>query len=109
MVGSLNTCSSTQRPALRPPKAASEILSGRLWHTRERTLKSGPRKGLSLTEWDYTDDPEVPVWDRIVAAYAKAGLSEADALAQARCARILRNTDWDGSHPILWEPGKLAH
>lgn len=45
-------------------------------------------------------------WPAVVAAYAKAGLTEDDALVQARCARILRHTDYDfkRKEPILWEP-----
>jgi len=45
-------------------------------------------------------------WWRIVKAYEKAGLTEADALTQARLARILRFTDWDSEkkEPILWTP-----
>ena len=37
-------------------------------------------------------------------AYDKAGISEDDALVQARCARILRAEDWDSAkqEPILW-------
>lgn len=49
-----------------------------------------------------TDDP----WKAIVEAYDKTGLTEADALVQARCARILRNTDWDEKKQKvkLWKP-----
>lgn len=45
-------------------------------------------------------------WASIVAAYAKAGLTEADALVQARVARILRHSDFDSTRkePILWSP-----
>lgn len=45
-------------------------------------------------------------WQAVVAAYKKKGLSEADALANARCARILRNTDYDREkgEVILWTP-----
>lgn len=45
-------------------------------------------------------------WQAIVAAYEKAGLTEADALIQARLARILRYTDYDHDkkEPILWTP-----
>jgi DNA polymerase-1 len=45
-------------------------------------------------------------WPTIVAAYEKAGLTEADALVQARVARILRVTDYDFAkkEPILWTP-----
>jgi DNA polymerase I len=48
------------------------------------------------------------VWEPIVAAYAKAGLTEHDALIQARCARILQHQDYDFSkkEPKLWQPVK---
>lgn len=47
-------------------------------------------------------------WDSVVAAYEKAGLTEADALQQARCARILRASDWDAETQTvkLWNPTK---
>lgn len=48
--------------------------------------------------WD-----EVAVWDTIVAAYAKKGLTENDAILQARMARIL--IDSAGAQ-ILWTPPK---
>jgi 5'-3' exonuclease len=46
------------------------------------------------------------MWERIVAAYARKGLTEADALVQARVARIARCTDYDFKRKeiILWEP-----
>lgn len=49
---------------------------------------------------------EDPTWDAVVEAYAKKGLTEEDALVQARCARILRHTDYDfkKKEPILWSP-----
>lgn len=45
-------------------------------------------------------------WPLVIAAYLKAGLTEEHALTQARLARILRWTDWDGENkrPILWTP-----
>jgi DNA polymerase-1 len=45
-------------------------------------------------------------WELIVEAYAKKDLTEADALQQARVARILRATDYDFTTklPILWTP-----
>jgi len=47
-----------------------------------------------------------PQWSLVVQAYQKAGLTEADALTQARCARILRHVDWDDKTRMikLWEP-----
>lgn len=54
-------------------------------------------------------DPENP-WPHIVKAYEKAGLTEEDALIQARCARILRASEYDfkSKEPILWDPPRLA-
>jgi DNA polymerase-1 len=51
-------------------------------------------------------DGELTVWQRIVKAYEKAGLTEADALTQARVARICRWTDWnqDKQEVVLWTP-----
>lgn len=48
-------------------------------------------------------------WGAIVDAYEKAGLTEADAIVQARLARILRSEDWDNrkKQPILWQPPTL--
>lgn len=50
--------------------------------------------------------PLAEEWPLIVKAYEKAGLTEADALVQARCARILRASDYDFNkkEPILWTP-----
>jgi DNA polymerase-1 len=48
----------------------------------------------------------VPKWEIVLAAFEKAGLTEDDALVQARVARILRSTDYDfkKKEPILWTP-----
>lgn len=45
-------------------------------------------------------------WWAVVEAFNKAGLTEADALQQARVARILRASDYDfkKKEPILWTP-----
>lgn len=47
-------------------------------------------------------------WPLVVEAYEKAGLTEDDALVQARLARILRNTEWNAlkKEVILWNPPK---
>lgn len=46
------------------------------------------------------------LWPRVVAAYQKAKLTEADALTQARCARILHRSDYDKltKEILLWHP-----
>ena len=45
-------------------------------------------------------------WDAVVAAYEKKGLTEADALMNARVARICRVADYDfkKKEVILWNP-----
>lgn len=47
-------------------------------------------------------------WQTVVDLYEKKGLTEADALVQARCARILRYEDYDvlEGKVKLWEPSK---
>lgn len=47
-----------------------------------------------------------PEWSLVERAYVKAGLTPADALHQARMARILRYSEWDTETATikLWEP-----
>lgn len=49
---------------------------------------------------------EFPTWDAVVEQYKCKGLTEGDALVQARCARILRASDYDFKRKevILWQP-----
>jgi len=53
------------------------------------------------------EDAEDP-WAAIVATYESRGLTEDDALIQARCARILRACDYDFKRReiILWQPAR---
>lgn len=46
------------------------------------------------------------MWGIVVDAYESKGFTADDALVQARCARILRHTDWDftSRKPRLWTP-----
>lgn len=50
--------------------------------------------------------PREDRWDYVVSCYEAKGLTEEDALTQARVARILRSEDWnaDTAEPILWTP-----
>lgn len=75
--------------------------------------KYGPKtaeKLLQKIEDAYEgDDPEELFnlwWDAVVAAFIKAGLTEEEALVQARLARILRVEDWDKKNQQvkLWKP-----
>lgn len=70
----------------------------------EHALKSGPRKGETETRWKA--EPTDNVWKAIVSCYEREGRTEADAIVQARLARILRYRDWcpETKTPILWSP-----
>lgn len=54
---------------------------------------------------------EEQIWDVILEQYSKKSLSEAYALSQARCARILRAEDYDikKKKVKLWNPTKTLH
>lgn len=58
-------------------------------------------EGATLGYWN-----SFMAWRGVVAAFEKRGLTKADALVQARLARILRATDYDfdRKEPILWMP-----
>lgn len=75
-----------------------------VWQPFEHTLKSGPRKGQTEVRW--AQEACEDTWAGVVSFYTKVGLAEADALVQARLARILRWQDWDTNlkQPILWSP-----
>lgn len=65
----------------------------------------GPKRAEKLLQ-DVDVLNEQEAWKVIVEAYASKGLTEEDALQQARVARILRNTDYDveKEEVILWSP-----
>ena len=89
------------------PKMADEVLDGMLWVEVSRWLKSGPRKGQEINEWEKLIGIKTSDWERIVACYNKYGLTEKDALVQANLARILRHGDLDGNRVIPWVPAAL--
>ncbi len=70
----------------------------------EHELKAGKRKGE--IEIRYTKEPTDDLWASIVSLYEYKGLTEKDALAQARVARICRHTDYNfqKQEPIYWTP-----
>jgi DNA polymerase-1 len=64
----------------------------------------GPKKAEKLLNGEL---PEL-MWEKVVAIYELKGLTEEDALVQARVARICRNTDYDYNNRKvkLWTPQK---
>jgi 5'-3' exonuclease len=77
-----------------------------IWTSFEHTLKAGKRKGEKEIRWSQEPLGEASIWDAVVSWFVKAGKTADDALTQARLARILRWSDWDGAtkQPILWSP-----
>jgi DNA polymerase-1 len=69
----------------------------------------GPVKAEKLLT-NMQNDPggftQADMWEVVKLQFEKAKLTEADALVQARLARILRYSDWDTvkKEPILWSP-----
>ena len=66
--------------------------------------KVGPKGAEAILSGSHA--AEFGAWAAVVKAYEKAGLNEAEAITQARCARILRASDYDfkKKEPILWTP-----
>ena len=60
----------------------------------------GPKKANNLLEGQKPAD----YWGIIVQAYKAVGLTEEDALVQARVARILRCEDYEKGGVKLWNP-----
>lgn len=60
------------------------------------------------TPWADHHNLGVLFWQHIVKTFEAAGLTEEDALVQARCARILQWQDYDytNNEVILWQPPK---
>lgn len=65
--------------------------------------------GIGATKAEKLLNGTADMWRVVVGAFIKAGLTEADALRNARMARILRWSDWDQENQkvILWQPRKL--
>lgn len=67
----------------------------------------GPKKAEGVLA--FADENFVPYWDAVLEAYLDAGLTEREAVLNARMARILRaeNYDWETGKIKLWTPPKL--
>lgn len=91
-------------PGIGMLKAAEIVDDPHLMVKETRVLKSGPNAGKESSRW--VKGAPCTQWEAIVSHYVKAGLCEAEALTQARCARILRAEDYDfkKKEPILWIP-----
>lgn len=87
------------------PVAAQELIEEPYgWEQYDHTFKSGKRKGQAESRWRKIEVDNV--WEAIVSHFVKAGLSEQEALVQARVARICRASDYDFKQKKvkLWNP-----
>jgi DNA polymerase-1 len=88
----------------------SQVLTGDAVDNYKGCPKVGPVKAqqiLHKASLNTTDlhQRNVSIWSAILATFYKAGLTEDDAITQARCARILRYEDLDlEGNIILWTP-----
>jgi len=89
------------------PAGADFVLDGRLWLRKEREITRGPNAGTVRIEWVFNDG-HPDVWQCIVAAYEKVGLTAKEAITQVNLARILKHTDVDGNRVIPWVPAMLS-
>lgn len=91
-------------PGIGPEKAAEFLTERKKVVPYQHVFKSGPRKGTEETRWSQA--PAETHWETIVSLYEKAGLTEEDALVQARVARICRSSDYDfkAKEVIPWRP-----
>jgi DNA polymerase-1 len=70
----------------------------------EHEMKRGARKGEVETR--YAEEETDSLWEVVLSRFLAAGLTEADAIQQARVARILRAEDYNfkTKEPIWWNP-----
>lgn len=81
----------------------SQVLTGDPTDNYKGCPGCGPVKAAKLLE-GRVDNKER--WEAVINAYEKAGLTEKDALQQARCARILRHGEYnfETKKVSLWTP-----
>jgi DNA polymerase I len=90
-------------PGIGPAKTAAILDEFLGWGPTEYVIGRGPRKGEIETKWSRVQFSDR--WSAIVSTFERQGLTEQDALIQARLARILRHGDYN-RRPILWTPGR---
>lgn len=87
-------------------RAERYLKDGKVFQPYEHTFSRGQRKGETETRWE-AEEPGTP-WEVAVSIYESKGMSEEDALANARVARILRDGEYDPDtgEVHLWTPPK---
>lgn len=75
----------------------SQVLTGDTTDGYKGCPSVGPVKADRILEADCS-------WEAVVNTYEKAGLTEQDAIIQARQAYILQSKDWVNNKVVLWNP-----
>ena len=73
----------------------------------QRRIKGCPKYGEVAARKALAEcHTEQSMWEKVLECYLKSGLDGEFALAQARCARILRTGEYDlkAQTPVLWNP-----
>ncbi len=84
-------------------KGAVDILnSPHKMESYEHTFVRGRREGATEIRWRQGDP--CTIWEAIVSRFEQKGLTEEDALIQARLAKILQYDDYPNKQIKLWEP-----
>lgn len=86
------------------PKKADEILDGCYLERFEREITKGKHMGEIEVKFAMIPALDLTPWERIVRTFEAKGLTEEDALVQARCAFILRHGYYEGGRVTLWNP-----
>lgn len=96
-------------PGIGMERAATILADPQLLVPQPGVITRGPRKGQSVDKW--IGEPTADLWACVVSNYRKAGLTEEDALRNARLAWLLRHEDYDrASEKItLWVPEKIGY
>lgn len=94
-------------PGAGPSMVDKTLYKSMAWYSWEHEFTRGPRKGLTEKRWDL--EHETDPWKIVLSIYEKAGLTEGDAIIQARCARILRHGEYNfkTQEVLLWQPNFL--
>lgn len=93
-------------PGIGPGTAAKAFADMTKLVPFHQEITKGKNKGDIRTT--YVPEPADSLWEIVVSYYLSKGLTEEDALVQARVARICRYTDYNytSKEVILWEPPK---
>lgn len=92
-------------PGIGTTRAKRILDDGKMFYPDRSVITRGPRKGVETTAWK-TKDAEGDLWGVVISCYESKGLTEKDALLNARLAHILRDGDYDikTGKITLWVP-----